>query len=104
MGRGGCDGKKFDDLSIFDDFDAIADLTDDRARIASEERVAAQMFPALDRLEEEGFSRAADFAIGRKRRLKIGEQTAGDRNQVALRRQVQKLLLRWKIHTAFQHN
>ena len=64
-----------DDLAVFDEFDAVADLPDDGARIAADERIAAQMFAALDRLEQERFALPANFVIGGERRFKIGEQS-----------------------------
>lgn len=65
----------FDDIAVGDaapaeHFDAGTDLADDGARIAADEGVAADVFAALDRFEEERFAVAAKFAIGGERRLK----------------------------------
>ena len=63
---------------------------DDRARIAADERVAAEMFAAFDGFEQKRFALAADFAVGRERRFNVGQQAARDGDQVALRGQFQK--------------
>ena len=68
-----------------------AHLPDDRARVAADERVAAEVFAALDGFEQERFARPADFAIGRERRFDVGQQPAGDGDQVALGGQLQEL-------------
>ena len=75
------------DLAVFDQFHARTGLLDDRARIAAHERVAPDVHPALDRLEEERLALAANFFIRGERRFKVREQAARDRNQVALFRQ-----------------
>ncbi len=74
-------GELLDDFAVFDHFDAIARLLDDGARVASDERVAPEMFAAFDRFEKKRFALAANFFVGRKRRLKIGEKAARDRNR-----------------------
>ena len=86
------------DFSVLQNLDAIFRLPDDGARIAADERVASQMFAALDRLEQKRFARAADFAIGRERRFNVGEQASRDGNHVALRGQLQKFIRRLRIH------
>ena len=91
----------FHDLAVFDDLHAVAGLLDDRAGIAADERVAAQMFAALDGFKEEGFARAADFAIGRERRFDVREQPARDGNEVSLRGQLQKFFQCRRIHESF---
>ena len=83
-------------LPFSSDFDAVAGLADDRARIAADERVAAEMFAAFDRFEQERFALAADFAISRERRFDIGEQPARDRNQIALRRRASEIPRGWE--------
>ncbi len=63
-----------------------AGLPDDRARIAADKGVAADVFAAFDGFEQERFARAADFAVGRKRGFNVRQQAAGDRDKVALAR------------------
>ena len=82
-------------LAVLDHLDAVAGLLDDGARIAADERIAADVFAAFDRFEQERFARAADFAVGRERRFQIGQNAARDGNQVPLRRQFQKFIRRW---------
>lgn len=86
--------KTFDNLPIFNDFDAIAGLLDDRARIATNERIAPEMLAAFDRFEQKRFARAADFSVGRKRRFDVGQQAACDGNHIALRGKRQKFIKR----------
>ena len=90
--------KAFNDFAVFDDLDAVAGLLDDGARIAADERVAAQMFAAFDGLEQKGFALPADFPVGRQRRFNIGQQAARDGNQVSLPGQFQEFIKRWRIH------
>ena len=47
------DQKAFDDFPIFNDFNVIAGLFDDRAWIATDKRVASQMFAAFDGFKQE---------------------------------------------------
>src|SRR5439155_21781213 len=77
--------------------DGVAGLAADGARVAAEERVAAQMLAPFDRLEEKRFTPPTNFAIGRKGRLEIGEQAARHRHEVSLRRQLQELVSRREI-------
>src|SRR5437868_4539020 len=46
-------------LPVFEHFDAIAFLTNNRPRVATHERVAPKMFPAFHRFEQERFPRPA---------------------------------------------
>src|SRR2546430_14858013 len=63
------------------------------------------MFAAFDGLEEKRFALSANFAISGKGRLEIGQQTAGDRDEIALPSQFQKLVPRRKIHSrGIEHN
>jgi hypothetical protein len=71
-------------LGRSEDFDAVAVLADDRARIAAHEGVASEVFAALDGFEEERFALAADLAIGGERGFEIGQQAAADGDQVSL--------------------
>ena len=63
-----------DDLAVFEHLDAVAGLPDDRARIAADERIAPEVFAAFDRFEQKRFALPANFAVGRERRFKIGQQ------------------------------
>ena len=56
------------------------------------------MLAAFDRLEQERFARPADFAIGRERRFKVGQQSAGDRDEIALGRQFQEFVKVGRVH------
>ena len=78
--------------------DVLAVLPDDRARIAADERVAPDVFAALDGFEEERFALPADFAVGRERRFQIGEDAARDGNEISLRGELQKFIKRRRIH------
>ena len=71
-------------LAIFQDLNLTSCLPNDRAGIATNKRVSSEMFAAFDRFEQERFTRPADFAIGRKRRFNIRNQTPGYRDQIAL--------------------
>ena len=86
------------DLAVLDDLDAVGRLLDDGARIAADERVAPDVLAAFHGLEQERLALAADFAVGRERRLKIREDAARDGNQVSLRRELQKFFQRWCVH------
>ena len=46
----------FHHLSVFDDFDAVGGLFDDGARVAADERVAPDVFAALDGFKQERFA------------------------------------------------
>ena len=82
------DFKTFANFSIFDDLNTVASLLDDRARIAADERVAAEMFAALDGFKEKRLALSANFAVGRERRFQIGENAARDGNEISLRREL----------------
>ena len=97
-GRGG-NGEPLYHPPALKHLNTVARLLDDRARVATDERIAAQMFAAFDRLEQKRFALSANFAISGKGRLEIGQQTARDRDEVPLRRQFQKLVPRRKIHS-----
>ena len=86
-GRVFIDRESFDRLSVFDDLDAIAGLADERAGIAADEGISADVFATFDGLKKKGFTRAADFSVSRKRRFNISQQTSRDGNQVALSRE-----------------
>ncbi len=79
-------------------FDPSAGLLDNGARIAADERIAADVFAALDRFTEKRFALAANLAVGRERRFHIGQDAARDRNQVALGGQLHKFSLSRIIH------
>ena len=81
------DHKLLHDVAAFDDLDAIVGLPNDRARVAANEGVTTQMLAAFDRFKKKRFALAANFPIGRQGRFQVGQQTARDRNQVALRRE-----------------
>ena len=80
---GGSDGERLQDFSIFDHLDAGPGLANDGAGIAADERVTADVFAALDGLEEERFALAADFAIGRERSFEVGENGSGDGDEIS---------------------
>ena len=84
----------FDDFAVFETSTRSAGLADDRARIAADERVTADVFAAFDRFEQKRFARAADFAIGRERRFDVGQQAARHRHQVSLRGELQEFINR----------
>jgi hypothetical protein len=67
-------------------------LLDDRARIATDERIASEMLAAFDGFKKERFALAADFSVGRKRCFNVGQQAARDGNHVALRGQFQEFV------------
>ena len=50
------DLKTFHHFPVFDDLDAVAVLPDDGARIAADERVAPDVFAALDGFKQERFA------------------------------------------------
>jgi hypothetical protein len=54
------------------------------------------MFAAFHGFEKKRFTLAANLAIGREWRFDIGKNAAGDGNQVALPRQLQKFIKRWR--------
>ena len=87
-GGGARDQHVLHDASTFNDFDAIVELPNDCARVAADEGVTSQMLAALDRFEKKRFALAANFPIGRQGRFQVSQQTARDRNQVALRREL----------------
>ena len=70
--------KLFHDLSILDHLDAVAGLLDDRARVAADEGVAADVLAAFDGFEKERFALPANFAVDREGCFEIGENGAGD--------------------------
>src|SRR5437867_4249332 len=82
------DHKLLHDVAAFDDLDAIVGLPNDRARVAANEGVTTQMLAAFDRFKKKRFALAANFPIGRQGRFQVSQQTARDRNQVALRREL----------------
>jgi len=69
----------------------VAGLPDDRARIATDERVAAEMLAPFDRLEQKRFALAANFTVGGERRFNVSQQAARDGDHVALRGQFQRI-------------
>src|SRR5256886_12016371 len=75
-----------------------ARLPDNRARITADKGIAAQMFAALDRFEEERLRLAANFAIGRKGCFNVGDQPACDRDEVALCGQLQEFRKSGGVH------
>ena len=89
------DDRPAHDLAVFNNFDVMAGLPDDGARIAADKRVTAQMFAALDRFKQKRLTLAAYLVIGGERRFKIREDAARDRNQVSLLRQLQKRFQCW---------
>ena len=60
------DDGAFRDAAVFDHLDVLAVLPDDRARIAADERVAPEMFAALDGFKEKRFALRRGFC-GRPR-------------------------------------
>jgi hypothetical protein len=74
----------FHHLPVFDDFHLRPGLLDYGPGVAADEGVAAEVLAAFDGLEEEGFAAAADFAVGGKRRLEVGQQAARYGDEVAL--------------------
>ena len=54
-------------LAALDPLHRVADLADHPARVATHERVAAEVLPSLDRLKKKRLPLAADFAISRQR-------------------------------------
>src|SRR6266850_354013 len=89
--RAGADRARFSHPAIFHDFDGVAVLANDCARIASNKRVTTEMFPAFDGFKKERFVRSANFAISRKRSFDIGKQAACDWNQIAVLSELAKL-------------
>src|ERR1700677_1400437 len=102
----GSDGETFDGFAVFEDVHAVGGLFDDGAGIASDEGVTANMLAAFDGLEEEGFARAADFSIDRERSLQVGQNAAGDGNEVALGGALQELrwsrIIHWLLFYPFR--
>src|SRR5687768_9800417 len=80
--------------------DLAAVLANDRARIAADERVTAEMFAAFDRFKKERLALPANFQISGERRFEIREQTPRDRHKIALRGQFQEFVQFGCVHTA----
>ena len=66
--------------------------------------LAGTVLATFDGLEEERFALPADFAIGRERRFDVGQNAAGDGNQVALSRQLQKFIQQWSDHVSYSRH
>src|ERR1039458_5209494 len=92
------DDGAFRNAAVLDHLDMLAVLPDDGARIAADERIAPDMFAALDGFKEKRFARAANFAVGRERRFQIGKDAARDGNEISLRRILQKFIQCRRIH------
>jgi hypothetical protein len=90
--------ERLDHLPVFDQLHVAPNLPDNRTRVAAHERIAPQMFAALDRLEQERLARPAYFAIGRERGLDISQQLAGNRDEVALGSQFEELFECGGVH------
>src|SRR5437899_12758064 len=58
------DHKLLHDLAVFNNLDAILDLTNDHARVAANKGITPQMLAAFDRFKKKRFVRAANFPIG----------------------------------------
>ena len=80
------------DAAVFDDLNLAVVLADDGAGVAANEGVAADVFAALDGFKEEGFTGAADLAIGGQGRLKIGEDAARDGDEIPVGGILQKFI------------
>ena len=90
--------------AILQHLNARADLADDRARIAPNERITAEMLASLDRFEKKRFALASDLAVGRQGGLEVGEQAARDGDEISLRSQLLKFFERRRIHRRGVHS
>ena len=92
------DGEMVRQLAILQHVHAGAVLADDRARVAADKGIAAQVFAAFDRFEEERFALPADFPVGREGRFKISQEPAGNGDEVPLGGQLLKFFQGGRKH------